>query len=240
MAQRRRVVHRFCVLFNVSINRIFIHERKDELHFSLTGPSTRKSVTTAASRCTATNLHLYENFCRHIHPPQTSYYPIMWHTQILACLFNRKPIYCTSCRLANFTQILRKEKFLLPTSSTRKLFSNHHVFFQSKNVCMFIYEKFVVHSHLPLLVSRRKFFLKSNSQPDVSWHPLSMTDVSDLRHESPNLLEIIFRSGSQIPSFTYPSDMVCVDPDVGDGVLWTRGRLSSEARSKPMVNRFTC
>lgn len=138
MAQRRRVVHRFCVLFNVSINRIFIHERKDELHFSLTGPSTRKSVTTAASRCTATNLHLYENFCRHIHPPQTSYYPIMWHTQILACLFNRKPIYCTSCRLANFTQILRKEKFLLPTSSTRKLFSNHHVFF-SVEECMHVY-----------------------------------------------------------------------------------------------------
>ncbi len=42
-----------------------------------------------------------------------------------------------------------------------------------------------------------------------------------------------------MPSFTYPSDIVCVDPDVGDGVLWTRGRLSSVERSKPMVSRFT-
>lgn len=90
--------------------------------------------------------------------------------------------------------------------------------------------------HLPLLVSRKKFFFKSNSH--VSTHPLSITDVRDFRHESPNLLEIIL-SGSQMPSFTYPSDIVCVDPDVGDGVLWTRGRLSSVERSKPMVSRFT-
>lgn len=90
--------------------------------------------------------------------------------------------------------------------------------------------------HLPLLVSRKKFFFKSNSHE--STHPLSITEVRDFRHESPNLLEIIL-SGSQMPSFTYPSDIVCVDPDVGDGLLWTRGRLSSVERNKPMVSRFT-
>lgn len=165
----------------------------------------------------------------------------MSHTNTTACLFNRKPIYIY-CRypvvLAQISYKCLEGKVSLHTASIHVNCFQINIFC-NRRMCVDT-KKFVVHSHLPLLVSRRKFFLKSNSQPDVSWHPLSMTDVSDLRHESPNLLEIIFRSGSQIPSFTYPSDMVCVDPDVGDGVLWTRGRLSSEARNKPMVSRFTC
>lgn len=42
-----------------------------------------------------------------------------------------------------------------------------------------------------------------------------------------------------MPSFTYPSDMVRNEPDVGDDVFNTKGRLSSDVRSKPIARRFT-
>lgn len=42
-----------------------------------------------------------------------------------------------------------------------------------------------------------------------------------------------------MPSLTYPSDIVRNEPDVGDDVFNTNGRLSSDVRSKPIARRFT-
>lgn len=42
-----------------------------------------------------------------------------------------------------------------------------------------------------------------------------------------------------MPSLTYPSDIVRNDPDVGDDVFNTNGRLSSDVRSKPIARRLT-
>lgn len=42
-----------------------------------------------------------------------------------------------------------------------------------------------------------------------------------------------------MPSLTYPSDIVRNEPDVGDDVFSTNGRLSSDVRSKPIARRLT-
>lgn len=97
--------------------------------------------------------------------------------------------------------------------------------------------------YLPLHVSRRYFLLLGSS--DCNRCVAVSSAVSDWRHESPNLLAT-YLSGSQMASFTYPSEMVCEEPPPEfrdeEQVLCMRGRLSSVPRNKPMpmVRRLTC
>uniref|UniRef100_A0A8D8FL61 (northern house mosquito) hypothetical protein n=1 Tax=Culex pipiens TaxID=7175 RepID=A0A8D8FL61_CULPI len=63
-------------------------------------------------------------------------------------------------------------------------------------------------------------------------------------HESPNLLNTTLASTAatslQMPSFTYPSEMVWEELEELDGEeLCTSGRLSSAVRRMPIVRRLT-